>query len=199
MCDEICLQSGLQCGWVRVLPLCSFVKNRFFLFFGNLRFEHIIATWLLLLVVHQTWHFIAKWCFDSKLYNRGDYWGFMLQPDAPLSLSAPADLIPLTYAEPQLPKWRPRLLVYLALTAPPPSFIPASRRSHQIWDPTMHWAEKGSAVEVNHSKCKSCSDPHCGNNLASGFDPKKDELNVPFARRIHYSSGSLLFLVTCGR
>ena len=44
MCDQICLQNSLQCGWVRVLPLCSFVKNRFFLFFGNLRFGHIIAT-----------------------------------------------------------------------------------------------------------------------------------------------------------
>ena len=44
MCDEICLLNSLQCGWVRVLPLCSFVKNRFFLFFGNLRFKHIIAT-----------------------------------------------------------------------------------------------------------------------------------------------------------
>ena len=44
MCDKICLQNSLQCCWVRVLPLCSFVKNRFFLFFGNLHFGHIIAT-----------------------------------------------------------------------------------------------------------------------------------------------------------
>jgi len=35
MCDEICLQNSLQCGWVRVLPLCSF---------GNLHFGRIIAT-----------------------------------------------------------------------------------------------------------------------------------------------------------
>ena len=44
MCDEICLENSVQCGWVRVLPLCSFAKNRFFLFFGNLHFGHIIAT-----------------------------------------------------------------------------------------------------------------------------------------------------------
>jgi len=84
ICNEIWLQNTLQSGWVRVLLLCSFAKNRFFLFFGNLHFGPIILTWLLPFVVDQTRHFITKWCFHSKLYNEGHYWGFRLPPDAPL-------------------------------------------------------------------------------------------------------------------
>ena len=32
ICDEICLQNSFQCGWVKVLPLCSLAKDRFFYF-----------------------------------------------------------------------------------------------------------------------------------------------------------------------
>ena len=42
MCDKIAYK--IVFSVVRVLPLCSFVKNGFFLFFGNLRFGHIIET-----------------------------------------------------------------------------------------------------------------------------------------------------------
>ena len=44
VCDDFYLHNGLGCGWVMVLSLCRFGKNRFFLFFGNLHFGHIVAT-----------------------------------------------------------------------------------------------------------------------------------------------------------
>ena len=44
MYDERCLQNSVQYHWVRVLPLYNFVKKKKILFFGNLHFEHIIAT-----------------------------------------------------------------------------------------------------------------------------------------------------------